>query len=192
VKYASDLLQISGLSSDVNIKDLYINFSGNFNLGNIGVVEMLTCLTSNIQDVWPGTQLTLNTPNVFDCQPAVSLTIAQFFGLSNAMTTFYNATTDQYRTDLFENANAIQTEFNGIVDSRWISTVPSASTYVSNFSYYILLSFPRDFSTTIGTLVANDVSLRSTMAQSLLDMLVTDFFVCLTQTAPWLSIPMRS
>jgi hypothetical protein len=154
----------------------------NADLANTIVPDMLDCLTNNLQAVWPGTQLTVNTANVFNCQPVLPLTVQEFNDIKNSILNNNFLTGTKYQTSITFFTNTIDQQLTGLSTSTQLSTISTLSTNVRAYSYYLLASTSRDFSTTVGTLAG---AASSSMTPDLQNMLVTDYLVCLIQAAPW-------
>jgi hypothetical protein len=112
---------------------------------------MLVCLTSNTQAVWPGTQLTVNTANVFNCQPVRNLTIQQFHDISNSILKTAYLTSTAYFAIMQTSNTTLERRFAPLSQDTLLSTISNLLKSMSKFSYYLLLSAPRDFNTTVST-----------------------------------------
>jgi hypothetical protein len=155
-------------------------------LGNMLLLDFLTCVTSDIQFVWPGSNLTENTTGVIDCAPVLPLTVREFTDISSSVIHANYLSKKGIPSTITENFASSLAVLSSSPDSAKIGTIQKAQKVIVKFTYSVLVFAPRDFNTTVGSLIQLvNATLSSTITSSLLNMLVTDFFACLTEVAPW-------
>jgi hypothetical protein len=178
---------IAKLLKDANYGDVT---SFNPDLVNMLLVDLLTCFTSDIQFVWPGSNLTVNTTNVIDCQPVLSLTVQEYMDISSLILNSKYLTGTRYtgnRYKYFRDSIAEISSWSGVTNSTQIATINNTTKKLASiFAYFSTIDSPRSFNTTVSQLAElNKITLSSSITSSLLNMLVDDYLACLTDAAPW-------
>jgi hypothetical protein len=202
IKFAYEVLQkevfnsnFTGMNLSQIIADLsanqtisYYSTFDNPSLGKMTLLDFLTCITDNIQAIWPGSNLTANTTDLYDCKPVVPITIQEFeditFSILNTSyinRTFFFNDTIKYAaivaniTDLYNKT----TQLGAVEGVGWV---------LSGLVSFILQDSTRDTTSTIGALVGLvNSAVSSALRPDLFNMLATDYLVCLTDGATLLA-----
>jgi hypothetical protein len=158
----------------------------NVEFGNLTFIDFFTCLTSHIEAVWPGSNLTVNTTNIINCQPVIPITIQEFF---NTLYSILNTGFLRERGGNFDYSNQLQLLKNDLtsrVNTTQLVTLPYLKRSMSSFAMILLDLSPINSTTTVGTLVGlYNANLSSEIRPDLLNTLVIDYLACFTNGAPW-------
>jgi hypothetical protein len=150
----------------------------NADLNKMLLSTFITCLTSSIQYVWPGSSLSVSTPVLFNCQSVLPITNKQFLDISSAILDA------NYLTGQFVPLETITAQIQSIseqVTSELNSQLGSVNKFIAldtlNVGAYTLINSPRDFDTKLGSLISS--TLRTEIGSDLSNMLVTDYLACI-------------